>query len=314
MEFWGVKVLPSKSIKCPVEDSSYLHISNAALGEVGSSAKNERVILRLKTQGEEIVLGTLIPGQRDHIALDLIISKSFQLSHNSSTLAVHFSGYRTEGSGELQELDREHDHGVRKENGNVKVPLGSSDSDSESDSDDDDDDDDDDDGDDDDDDDDDEDDDEVNAKDLALRQAMMESDDDDDDDIDEGDDDDNDDDDDDDDDDEEIDEEDLRARLMGKKRAPAALTPPAQKKIKTPSGKTPTAPKSGKKDLSAAEAVAKTPKSSGKKEKDKKKEKATPATPNSETKKAGGQHHCGICSRNFANEAALTQHNTAKHK
>ncbi|EFJ09159.1 hypothetical protein SELMODRAFT_428242 [Selaginella moellendorffii] len=126
MEFWGVKVLPSKSIKCPVEDSSYLHISNAALGEVGSSAKNERVILRLKTQGEEIVLGTLIPGQRDHIALDLIISKSFQLSHNSSTLAVHFSGYRTEGSGELQELDREHDRGVRKENDGKEESSGSS--------------------------------------------------------------------------------------------------------------------------------------------------------------------------------------------
>ncbi|KAJ7515604.1 hypothetical protein O6H91_22G020000 [Diphasiastrum complanatum] len=101
MEFWGIEVIPGKPSDVKLEEHSYLHVSQAALGErKGGKGSAERVVIRAYVEKQEVVIGSLTPGKCDQISLDLIFNKGFKLSHNSTSYNVYFCGYTSESPGE----------------------------------------------------------------------------------------------------------------------------------------------------------------------------------------------------------------------
>ncbi|MCO5547036.1 hypothetical protein L7F22_000477 [Adiantum nelumboides] len=95
MEFWGVEVTSGKPLTCQPGQSSYVHVSQAALGDNKNIKGNDRVVLKVKVGANEVVVGTLSQGKCDQTTLDLIFEKDFVLSHNSSG-SVYFCGYKTD--------------------------------------------------------------------------------------------------------------------------------------------------------------------------------------------------------------------------
>ncbi|KAH7285518.1 hypothetical protein KP509_33G031600 [Ceratopteris richardii] len=95
MEFWGVEVASGKPITCKPGPASYVHISQAAIGDSKNAKGNDRVILKVKVGTNEVVVGTLSQGKCDQTALDLIFEKDFVLSHTGSG-SVYFCGYKTD--------------------------------------------------------------------------------------------------------------------------------------------------------------------------------------------------------------------------
>ncbi|KAJ7518568.1 hypothetical protein O6H91_21G075000 [Diphasiastrum complanatum] len=101
MDFWGVEVVAGKPLEVEFGDHSYLHVSQAALGESkGGKGADERVVLRAQVGEQEIVIGTLVAGKCDQISFDLIFDKGFKLSHNNKAHSVYFCGYTSESPGE----------------------------------------------------------------------------------------------------------------------------------------------------------------------------------------------------------------------
>ncbi|XP_044957531.1 histone deacetylase HDT2-like [Hordeum vulgare subsp. vulgare] len=91
MEFWGLEVKPNQFIKVSPEDDHFLHLSQAALGEV---KKDDKTTLFVRVDGsQKLAIGTLSIDKFPHIRFDLVFDKEFELSHNSKTTHVFFSGY-----------------------------------------------------------------------------------------------------------------------------------------------------------------------------------------------------------------------------
>lgn len=95
MEFWGVEVKPGEVLSCDPGDDKYLHLSQAALGEIQNAKENERVLLNVHDDNKKIVLGALTYGKCDQFSLDIVFSKPFKLSHSCTTGSVFFIGYTT---------------------------------------------------------------------------------------------------------------------------------------------------------------------------------------------------------------------------
>jgi len=95
MEFWGVEVKPGEVLCCDPGDDKYLHLSQAALGEIQIAKENERVLLNVHDDNKKIVLGALTYGKCDQFSLDIMFSKPFKLSHSCTTGSVFFIGYTT---------------------------------------------------------------------------------------------------------------------------------------------------------------------------------------------------------------------------
>nr|KYP68636.1 Histone deacetylase HDT1 [Cajanus cajan] len=66
-------------------ESSYIHISQVALGEAKKDKASEPVVLFVKVGAQKIVLGTLNRNDIPHLSLDLVLDSDFELSHNSKS-------------------------------------------------------------------------------------------------------------------------------------------------------------------------------------------------------------------------------------
>lgn len=77
-------------------------VPQAALGESKDKTGkgNERVVLRVQVDENEVVLGTLSQGKCDQMSLDLVFDRDFKITHNSTTSSVFICGYKTEGPDE----------------------------------------------------------------------------------------------------------------------------------------------------------------------------------------------------------------------
>ncbi|XP_044985649.1 histone deacetylase HDT2-like [Hordeum vulgare subsp. vulgare] len=307
MEFWGLEVKPNQSIKVSPEDDHFLHLSQAALGEV---KKDDKTTLFVRVDGgQKLAIGTLSMDKFPQIQFDLVFEKEFELSHNSKTTSVFFSGYNVfqPAQGDEMDFDSEDESEsedeqepiippVAKENGKpeakeqkkqVLIDTGSSkskaaakdigkskkDDDSDDDGSDD-------------------DDSEDDSADGALIPMGDDSDD-----SEEGD----EDSDSDEDSSDEEEEETPKKQETGKKRAAGSdiKTPVADKKAKiaTPSGQ-----KTGDKKGAVHVATPHPAKKVGK----------TPAT-SDKSPKSGGSVACKSCTKTFNSEVALASHAKAKH-
>ncbi|KAI4975407.1 hypothetical protein ZWY2020_049014, partial [Hordeum vulgare] len=86
-----LEVKPNQFIKVSPEDDHFLHLSQAALGEV---KKDDKTTLFVRVDGgQKLAIGTLSIDKFPHIQFDLVFDKEFELSHNSKTTNVFFSGY-----------------------------------------------------------------------------------------------------------------------------------------------------------------------------------------------------------------------------
>lgn len=92
MEFWGVEVKPGEVLNSDL-GNKYVHLSQAALGEVQNPKGNERVPLYVHVNGKKLVIGTLAFGKCDQLSLDLVFDGEFGLSHGFAAGSVFFSGY-----------------------------------------------------------------------------------------------------------------------------------------------------------------------------------------------------------------------------
>uniref|UniRef100_A0A1D1XJ53 Histone deacetylase HDT2 n=2 Tax=Anthurium amnicola TaxID=1678845 RepID=A0A1D1XJ53_9ARAE len=99
MEFWGIEVKPGESTKCEPGDDTYLHLSQASLGEVKNDKDidkdNESIPIYLKFNDQKLVIGTLSADKCPQITYDLVFEKEFELSHNWKNGSVFFVGYKT---------------------------------------------------------------------------------------------------------------------------------------------------------------------------------------------------------------------------
>lgn len=95
IEFWGLKIPPGQSVSQTVlsneTEVEIIHVTNCALGE---NAKDGPNVVKLITDGREVVLGTLQKNLVYQFPVDFGLSKSVEFQNIGST-AVHLSGYRT---------------------------------------------------------------------------------------------------------------------------------------------------------------------------------------------------------------------------
>ncbi|XBJ13311.1 hypothetical protein VPH35_017683 [Triticum aestivum] len=100
MEFWGLEVKPNQSVKVSPDDEHFLHLSQGALGEV---KKDDKATMFVKIGDQKLAIGTLSTDKFPQIQFDLVFEKEFELSHNSKTSSVFFSGYKDESEEEEEE-------------------------------------------------------------------------------------------------------------------------------------------------------------------------------------------------------------------
>ncbi|GLJ19532.1 hypothetical protein SUGI_0352690 [Cryptomeria japonica] len=93
MEFWGVEVKPGEVLNSDLGDDKYVHLSQAALGEIQNPKGNERVPLYVHVKGKKLAIGTLVFRKCDQLSLDLVFDGEFGLSHGCAAGSVFFSGY-----------------------------------------------------------------------------------------------------------------------------------------------------------------------------------------------------------------------------
>ncbi|KMZ61399.1 hypothetical protein ZOSMA_52G00500 [Zostera marina] len=120
LEFWGVEVKPGKKIICQPGDEKFIHLSQAALGEVkDKSAKS--VQLTVNFEGSKFVIGTLSSKSCTQIAYDVVFQKNFELSHNWNDGSVFFIGYKTQFENGGSEDDSETEKHAALVNKKVKT-------------------------------------------------------------------------------------------------------------------------------------------------------------------------------------------------
>eukprot|EP00246_Nothoceros_aenigmaticus_P014791 TRINITY_DN5845_c0_g1_i1.p1 TRINITY_DN5845_c0_g1~~TRINITY_DN5845_c0_g1_i1.p1 ORF type:complete len:287 (+),score=94.69 TRINITY_DN5845_c0_g1_i1:125-985(+) len=126
MEFWGVEVKPGgKKVLCKPGEDTYLHVTQAALGEsTVSSNQQERVVIKVEVGNKEVVLGTLTQGKCDQMSLDLIFDRDIKLSHTGTQVSVYFCGYQTEAArDEFYTSDDDDDEDDRAGDAPSAIPM-----------------------------------------------------------------------------------------------------------------------------------------------------------------------------------------------
>ncbi|KFK24843.1 hypothetical protein AALP_AA8G031800 [Arabis alpina] len=97
MEFWGVEVKSGVSLPVNPGEGMIVHISQVALGK---NETNEKVSVRLslKVGGQKLVIGTLSHEKFPQLSTEIVLERSFELSHNWKNGSVYFSGYKVDAS------------------------------------------------------------------------------------------------------------------------------------------------------------------------------------------------------------------------
>uniref|UniRef100_A0A803N013 Nucleoplasmin-like domain-containing protein n=1 Tax=Chenopodium quinoa TaxID=63459 RepID=A0A803N013_CHEQI len=93
MQFWGVEVKSKVPSKVELEFGNVIHLSQATLSDVKKD--NEPVVLRVKVDGKDHVLG-ILSQSTPQLSFDLVFDSEFEISHNFKNGSVHFLGYQTE--------------------------------------------------------------------------------------------------------------------------------------------------------------------------------------------------------------------------
>ncbi|CDY10359.1 BnaCnng02600D [Brassica napus] len=95
MEFWGVEVKSGSPLRVDAEEEMIVHISLAALGEKKNGG-NEPVRLYMKVGDQKLVIGTLSHDKCPQLCTEIVLERSFELSHSWKDGSVFFSGYRVD--------------------------------------------------------------------------------------------------------------------------------------------------------------------------------------------------------------------------
>ncbi|KAJ7947934.1 histone deacetylase HDT1-like [Quillaja saponaria] len=132
MKFWGVEVKAGEPLKVTDFDESYIHLSQATLGESKKDKGSEAVLLNLKIDDQKLVIGTLARDNIPQLSFDLVFEKEFELSHNWKHGSVYFCGYKVYAPEEEEEefsdsdLSGEEDGElplIIEDNGNVNTKV-----------------------------------------------------------------------------------------------------------------------------------------------------------------------------------------------
>ncbi|XP_058087677.1 histone deacetylase HDT1-like [Magnolia sinica] len=127
MEFWGVEVKAGEPVKCQPGENKYIHLSQAALGEVKKDKGNDSIPIFVSVGDKKLVLGTLSAEKSAHISFDLIFEREFELSHSWKHGSVYFCGYKStvpEESDEFTDSDSDSEEEIPvlvRENGKPVV-------------------------------------------------------------------------------------------------------------------------------------------------------------------------------------------------
>ncbi|KAJ7981110.1 histone deacetylase HDT1-like [Quillaja saponaria] len=119
MEFWGVEVRSGEILKVEDFDESYIHLSQATLGESDKNKGSEPVILNLKIDDQKLVLGNLSRDKIPQLSFDLVFEKEFELSHNWKHGSVYFCGYKVYAPEDTDDVEFTED----SEEENEDLPL-----------------------------------------------------------------------------------------------------------------------------------------------------------------------------------------------
>uniref|UniRef100_A0A0D3EI34 C2H2-type domain-containing protein n=2 Tax=Brassica oleracea var. oleracea TaxID=109376 RepID=A0A0D3EI34_BRAOL len=104
MEFWGVEVKSGSPLRVDAEEEMIVHISLAALGEKKNGG-NEPVRLYMKVGDQKLVIGTLSHDKCPQLCTEIVLERSFELSHSWKDGSVFFSGYRVDAHESDSESD-----------------------------------------------------------------------------------------------------------------------------------------------------------------------------------------------------------------
>uniref|UniRef100_A0A803M670 non-specific serine/threonine protein kinase n=1 Tax=Chenopodium quinoa TaxID=63459 RepID=A0A803M670_CHEQI len=88
-----VEVKSKVPSKVELEFGNVIHLSQATLSDVKKD--NEPVVLRVKVDGKDHVLG-ILSQSTPQLCFDLVFDSEFEISHNFKNGSVHFLGYQTE--------------------------------------------------------------------------------------------------------------------------------------------------------------------------------------------------------------------------
>ncbi|KAF3500926.1 hypothetical protein F2Q69_00045718 [Brassica cretica] len=93
--FAGVEVKSGSPLRVDAEEEMIVHISLAALGEKKNGG-NEPVRLYMKVGDQKLVIGTLSHDKCPQLCTEIVLERSFELSHSWKDGSVFFSGYRVD--------------------------------------------------------------------------------------------------------------------------------------------------------------------------------------------------------------------------
>lgn len=141
MEFWGVEVKSGSPLRVDPGEEMLVHISLAALGEKKNGG-NEPVRLYMKVGDQKLVIGTLSHDKVPQLCTEIVVERSFELSHSWKDGSVYFSGYRVDAHDSDSESDDDEPAVAKSGVKQVNFQLPNDDAKAEEDSDDDEDDDD----------------------------------------------------------------------------------------------------------------------------------------------------------------------------
>ncbi|CAH8379660.1 unnamed protein product [Eruca vesicaria subsp. sativa] len=95
MEFWGVEVKSGEPLRIDPGEDMLVHISQVALGEKKNGV-NEPVRLYMKVDDQKLVIGTLSHDKFPQLCTEIVLEKSFELSHSGKDGSVYFTGYKVD--------------------------------------------------------------------------------------------------------------------------------------------------------------------------------------------------------------------------
>ncbi|WZZ23240.1 histone deacetylase HDT3 isoform X2 [Brassica rapa] len=280
MEFWGVEVKSGSPLRVDPGEEMLVHISLAALGEKKNGG-NEPVRLYMKVGDQKLVIGTLSHDKVPQLCTEIVVERSFELSHSWKDGSVYFSGYRVDAHDSDSESDDDEPAVAKSGVKQVNFQLPNDDAKAEEDSEEDDS------------DDDEDDDDSEDEEEEKKVTAEVEEDDDDEDSSD-------------DEEDDSADEETPEKKVEEAKKRPAEATTSKTASNKKAKFVTPQKSESKKPHVHVATPhPSKGGKSSGSNGESSKQQQQTP--------KSANAFGCSSCNRTFTSEMGLQSHTKAKH-
>lgn len=106
MEFWGVEVKGGEPLRVDPGKDMIVHISLAALGEKKNGG-NEPVRLYTKVEDLKLLIGTLSHDKFPQLCTEIVLPRSFELSHSWKDGSVFFTGYIVDAHESDSESDDE---------------------------------------------------------------------------------------------------------------------------------------------------------------------------------------------------------------